>query len=142
MKFLITIVTLVVTLLGLANHASAQGFVSNCTWQGANLTGSFLGMYCNDNDWAEFHYMWTWFDLGHCMLNNGGSLAAYDNGQFYGSCHDCSFRGSNTDFQFACLCSDIDGNLKNSSYDINRIVWNHNGTLGCYGWQGNQSSRP
>jgi hypothetical protein len=38
---------------------SAQGFVNNCTWRSANLTGSFLGMYCRDDDTAHYGYKWT-----------------------------------------------------------------------------------
>lgn len=33
--------------------------VPNCTWQSGNITGSYLGMYCNDDNWSAFNYVWT-----------------------------------------------------------------------------------
>lgn len=45
--------------LGLVGLAESQGFLGNCTWQSANLTGSLLGMYCNDDDIADYGYQWT-----------------------------------------------------------------------------------
>lgn len=35
--------TVAVSLLGFGKHTVAQGFMGNCTWRGANLTGTFLG---------------------------------------------------------------------------------------------------
>lgn len=55
---LITIVT--VALCAIGKLANAQDFVTNCTWQTGFLSGSFLGMYCNNDDWARYSYDWTW----------------------------------------------------------------------------------
>lgn len=46
--------------LGATQLANAQGIVINCTWQNALLEDNFLGMYCNNDDWAHFAYDWTW----------------------------------------------------------------------------------
>lgn len=47
--------------LGFAGQlANSQGLVTNCTWQTGLLVDSFLGMYCNNNDWADYSYDWTW----------------------------------------------------------------------------------
>lgn len=35
--------TVAVSLLGFGKLTVAQGFMGNCTWRGANLTGTFLG---------------------------------------------------------------------------------------------------
>lgn len=43
-----------------ARVANAQGFVSNCTWQTGFMSDNYLGMYCNNNNWAEYSYDWTW----------------------------------------------------------------------------------
>lgn len=51
--------TTLACLLGLVGLVQSQGFLGNCTWQSANLTGSLLGMYCNDDDWANYGYQWT-----------------------------------------------------------------------------------
>lgn len=48
-----------VCLFGVSGLVESQGFLGNCTWQSANLTGSFLGMYCNDDDIADYGYQWT-----------------------------------------------------------------------------------
>ncbi|KAI0136385.1 hypothetical protein BJ170DRAFT_601556 [Xylariales sp. AK1849] len=136
MKHLITVLTAGTTLLSLV---SAQGFVQNCTWRSANLTDQFLGMYCNDDNWAQFGYKWTWHDLNFCMINNGGDLVPYDSGKFSDTCRDCKIKGSDEDFILNCNCFDTQNNLMPSSYDINRILWNHDGHLGCYDHAGNTS---
>ncbi len=40
--------------------AAAQDFVTNCTWKTAKMSGSVLGMYCHNDNWAHFSYDWTW----------------------------------------------------------------------------------
>ncbi|KAL7628195.1 hypothetical protein AAE478_002393 [Parahypoxylon ruwenzoriense] len=45
--------------LGASRLVDAQGFVTNCTWQTGFMANSFLGMYCNNDNWASFSYDWT-----------------------------------------------------------------------------------
>jgi hypothetical protein len=45
--------------LALTSHVAGQGFAGTCHYLGANLTDHFLGMYCNDDNWAVFDYKWT-----------------------------------------------------------------------------------
>lgn len=54
------VATAALAVLSLAQHASAQGFLTNCTWQTAQMAGSLLGMYCHNDNWAEFSYDWSW----------------------------------------------------------------------------------
>ncbi|KAK8056283.1 hypothetical protein PG993_001510 [Apiospora rasikravindrae] len=124
-------------LLGLLGLVESQGFISNCTWQSANLTGNFLGMYCNDDDITDYGYQWTWFDINPCLLNNGGQLVPYDNGNFMTSCTNVNFTASNITFDLTAQCSDTSGHFVPTVYDLNQVLWNHNGTLGCFEHQGN-----
>jgi hypothetical protein len=55
MQALATMITLFATL----GHVAAQGFLGNCTWRGANLTGTLLGMYCQDDDHVHFETQWS-----------------------------------------------------------------------------------
>ncbi|KAK7757761.1 hypothetical protein SLS62_000139 [Diatrype stigma] len=72
------IASMVLVVLGFGQQAVAQGFVSNCTWKTARMSGSFLGMYCHNDNWAHFSYGWTWFNTAYCLINNGGYLAPYN----------------------------------------------------------------
>ncbi|KAH8675447.1 hypothetical protein BX600DRAFT_507686 [Xylariales sp. PMI_506] len=123
----------------ISGWASAQGFIHNCTWRSANLTSTYLGMYCNTDNWVDFEYTWSWFDLDFCLTNNAGTLFPYESGSYSKSCLACSFQGSDTSFVFNCDCFNTTGDLNPSSYDLNKIIWNHNGTLGCYGYEGNST---
>ncbi|KAK8049551.1 hypothetical protein PG994_011281 [Apiospora phragmitis] len=118
-------------LIGLIGLVESQGFLGNCTWQSANLTGSFLGMYCNDDDIDNDGYQFTWFDLTPCLINNGGQLIAYDN------CNNLNFTATNITFYLTAQCSDTSGHFVPTAYDLNQVLWNHNGTLGCFEHQGN-----
>ncbi|KAI0543151.1 hypothetical protein GGR58DRAFT_496615 [Xylaria digitata] len=42
--------------------AQAQGFLNNCTWQTAMLVDSYLGAYCNNDNWEIYSYDWTCAD--------------------------------------------------------------------------------
>ncbi|KAI1493702.1 hypothetical protein F5X96DRAFT_666460 [Biscogniauxia mediterranea] len=72
-----TIITLL-SILGVFHGVNSQGFITNCTWQTSLLQDSWLGMYCNNDDWRDFAYDWTWVDTNLCLINNGGQLIPYD----------------------------------------------------------------
>ncbi|KAI0018524.1 hypothetical protein F4780DRAFT_781370 [Xylariomycetidae sp. FL0641] len=126
--------------LGLVQSVAAQGFVGNCTWQtGLLVADSFLGMYCNNDNWARYSYQWTLLDLDPCLVNNGGELVAYNNGNFTSSCTNCTVRGSPADFILDCACYQPDGKYQPAYYDLNRVLWNRNGSLGCFEHAGNKT---
>ncbi|CAJ2513383.1 Uu.00g015020.m01.CDS01 [Anthostomella pinea] len=137
--FACSILAIVLVALGFGQHARAQGFVGNCTWQTGLMADSFLGMYCNNDDWAHFSYQWTWFDTNLCLINNGGSLIPYDTGNYWPTCRDFSVRGSNVDYILSCTCYQPDGKLAPTTYDLNRVLSNQNGSLGCFGHEGNKT---
>ncbi|KAI1387009.1 uncharacterized protein F4822DRAFT_332286 [Hypoxylon trugodes] len=138
---LIAIAIAIAVFLGaIGRLVNAQGLVTNCTWQTGLLEGSFLGMYCNNDDWAEYAYDWTWFDTNNCLINYGGKLyPSYPSGNYWSTCDNCTIRGSNFDFLLNCLCIDSNGHLAPTSYDLNGLIWNHNGALGCFDHIGNKT---
>ncbi|KAI1339642.1 hypothetical protein F5Y15DRAFT_80405 [Xylariaceae sp. FL0016] len=121
------------------NQANAQGFITNCTWQTGFMTDSLLGMYCNNDNWDDFSYDWTWFDTSLCLVNNGGLLIPYESGNYFPSCKDCIVQGSDVNFILACTCFQPTGEYAPAAYDLNRVIYNENGTLGCFGHVGNKT---
>ncbi|RYP25162.1 hypothetical protein DL765_000043 [Monosporascus sp. GIB2] len=77
------------------------------------------------------------FDTAYCVINNGGVLAPYYNGNYRPTCVDCFFDGSDTAFLLTCICYNVDGTVTLASTDLNKLIWNHNGSLGCYNHVGN-----
>ncbi|KAI1399944.1 hypothetical protein F4819DRAFT_392671 [Hypoxylon fuscum] len=125
--------------LGATQLANAQGIVINCTWQNALLEDNFLGMYCNNDDWAHFAYDWTWLDTNACLTNYGGKLLPYNTGNYWSSCGNCSLRKSPVDLLLECDCINDKGSMAPASYDLNTVVYNRNGTLGCFNFLGNKT---
>ncbi|KAI1421056.1 hypothetical protein F5Y12DRAFT_790487 [Xylaria sp. FL1777] len=61
-------ITAILAVLAVGPCALAQSFLTNCTWQTAMLVDSYLGAYCNNDNWEIYSYDWT------C----GGQLAPYN----------------------------------------------------------------
>ncbi|KAI1160574.1 hypothetical protein F5B18DRAFT_663766 [Nemania serpens] len=127
--------------LAVSPHVRAQGFLANCTWQTALLVDSYLGAYCNNDNWGIYSYDWTWFDTSYCLMNSNGQLSPSDSGDYWRSCKGCTIRGSHTDFTINCTCLLSGVRVVTATYDLNKIIWNHNGFLGCFGHFGNKSER-
>ncbi|KAH9891501.1 hypothetical protein F4778DRAFT_751868 [Xylariomycetidae sp. FL2044] len=135
------LIAVTIAVLGYGQVATAQDFVQNCTWETGLLADNYLGMYCNNDDWAHYSYDWTWLNTALCLSNNGGALLATDSGNYFNTCLNCTVRGSNVDFLLNCNCLSPDGRVREASFDLNRIVFNQNGTLGCYDHLGNKTER-
>ncbi|KAI1415730.1 hypothetical protein F5Y13DRAFT_207388 [Hypoxylon sp. FL1857] len=114
--------------------ANAQGLVYNCTWQTGFMVDSFLGMYCNNDNWAEYSYDWTWLDTSPCFTNAGGKL-----GNYWSTCDNCTVFGTNVTFYMTCVCLNAHGLFSPASYDLNQVVYNHDGVLGCFEHLGNKT---
>ncbi|KAI2616622.1 hypothetical protein GGR54DRAFT_631725 [Hypoxylon sp. NC1633] len=134
-------VGMLVVALGARQLANAQNFVTNCTWQTGFMADSFLGMYCNNDDWARYSYDWTWLDTNACLTNDGGKLQSYGSGNYWSTCGNCSVRGSNVEFLLSCDCLNASGLFARDTYDLNRVIWNRNGALGCFSHAGNKTER-
>ncbi|KAI1375500.1 hypothetical protein F4677DRAFT_107965 [Hypoxylon crocopeplum] len=127
--------------LGAGQLVNAQGFITNCTWQTGFMVDSLLGVYCNNDDWANYSYDWTWLDTNACLTNNGGKLYPHGSGNYWSTCGNCSVHGSNADFFLTCECLNNRGLFGSAAYDLNRVVWNSNGTLGCFDYIGNKTEK-
>ncbi|KAI0899315.1 hypothetical protein F4806DRAFT_452244 [Annulohypoxylon nitens] len=128
--------------LGFAGQlANSQGLVTNCTWQTGLLVDSFLGMYCNNNDWADYSYDWTWLDTNACLANSGGDLYPYGSGNYWSTCDNCSIHKSNVTFLLTCDCLNANSQFSPATYDLNLLIWNHDGILGCFDHIGNKTEK-
>ncbi|KAI0398421.1 hypothetical protein F5Y17DRAFT_453992 [Xylariaceae sp. FL0594] len=131
----------VLAALAVASCGRAQDFITNCTWQTAVLNGTYLGAFCNNDNWVIYSYDWAWFDLSNCLTNDNGQLAVYESGYYGNTCAGCSIRPSPVDFILTCTCLYSGSSLANSSIDLNKIIWNHDGFLGCFERYGTRVER-
>ncbi|OTA52556.1 hypothetical protein K449DRAFT_470445 [Hypoxylon sp. EC38] len=144
---LFTTTTITVALGTVSQLANAQGLVYNCTWQTGFMVDSFLGMYCNNDNWDEYSYDWTWLDTSPCLTNSGGNLYPYNRhvaflyilGNYWSTCGNCSVFGTNVTFFMTCDCLNAHGQFGPASYDLNQVVYNHDGVLGCFEHLGNKT---
>ncbi|KAI1276649.1 hypothetical protein F5Y07DRAFT_399098 [Xylaria sp. FL0933] len=136
-----TFITAALVALAVAPRVHAQSFLTNCTWQTAMLVDSYLGAYCNNDNWEIYSYDWTWFDTSNCLTNSGGQLVPYNNGDYWRSCKGCTIRASNVEFIINCTCLMSNYKVTTATYDLNKIIWNHDGFLGCFEHFGNRSLR-
>ncbi|KAH7026491.1 uncharacterized protein B0I36DRAFT_433917 [Microdochium trichocladiopsis] len=114
------------------------GFMTNCTWQGAQFDTQrgLLAMYCNNDDWAAYDYDWATLDTNLCFINNGGKLSAVEEGGYFDTCDLCDVdKGvTKTEFMLTCHCWSSDGVFKESSVDLRTLkatdlMSNHVGQL-------------
>ncbi|KAI0151887.1 hypothetical protein F4776DRAFT_669763 [Hypoxylon sp. NC0597] len=125
-------ITIITVSLGIVGQlANAQGLVYNCTWQTGFMVDSFLGMYCNNDNWDEYSYDWTWLDTSPCLTNSGGN--------YWSTCGNCSVFGTNAALFMTCDCLNARGQFSPASYDLNQVVYNHDGVLGCFEHLGNKT---
>ncbi|KAK3996466.1 hypothetical protein QBC44DRAFT_304425 [Cladorrhinum sp. PSN332] len=104
------------------------GFIKLCAYQGANLTGQFLGMYCRNDHTEIFGYNYTWIDLDYCVGNNGGQLVGWENGTFSGTCTNCTVAAANETLDLTCSCWGTNNKHVVSSLDLMLLVTLTSGT--------------
>ncbi|GAW12296.1 hypothetical protein ANO14919_016600 [Xylariales sp. No.14919] len=131
----------IIAALSVGPIAQAQSFLSNCTWQTAMLVDSYLGAYCNNDNWEIYSYDWTWFDTSYCLVNSGGQLVPQSRGDYSRTCKGCSVRASKTEFIISCTCLLPSYKVATTTYDLNKVIWNHDGFLGCFEHFGNRTLR-
>ncbi|KAI0862036.1 hypothetical protein F4860DRAFT_155364 [Xylaria cubensis] len=74
-------------------------------------------------------------------MNSGGQLTPSNNGDYWRTCKGCSIRATNIEFVINCTCLFSGTRLATSTYDLNKVIWNHDGYLGCFSHFGNRSER-
>ncbi|KAI0019635.1 hypothetical protein F4780DRAFT_436031 [Xylariomycetidae sp. FL0641] len=87
-----------------------------------------------------------WFcvklDLNSCYGNFDGEVAPAPNGRFGDSCHSCKQKRDNKAV-ISCTCATMDSDepAKETFFNTNDLIWNHDGTIQCFETQG-QSCYP
>ncbi|KAK0730532.1 hypothetical protein B0H67DRAFT_476245 [Lasiosphaeris hirsuta] len=117
---------------------SGGGFASFCAYPGANLTGQWLGVFCQNDNSAIFGYNYSWLNLDLCVGNNAGQLANFEYGNYSASCRDCSIVSSHS-LYLVCSCTNMQGQLQNSSVDLNTTLFVSDGAASCFNYFGNKS---
>ncbi|KJR84855.1 uncharacterized protein SPSK_09763 [Sporothrix schenckii 1099-18] len=155
-----TLVTTAVTLAAIPQLVAGQlAFAGSCNIQTAQLNQSYLGMYCNNLNTASFGYNWTWIDLDACIANSNGNLVGKKNGNFQKSCSGCETslsrlpanphaagrtgsdaykKGLTLSLKCTCLSSHR-RRPTTSTLDLNIILVDVDGAMGCYGRLGNKT---
>ncbi|CAI0645660.1 unnamed protein product [Colletotrichum noveboracense] len=67
----------------------AADFIKTC--QSWAFVDNEINAQCNDTTQRP---VWSRLQLGHCLVNDGGSLKARNGGNFQGSCSECAIRES------------------------------------------------
>ncbi|KAK4648701.1 uncharacterized protein QC761_112530 [Podospora bellae-mahoneyi] len=140
------VLTATVLLLGLVFPlltSGEGGFTHDCAYAGANLTDKhhWIGVYCLNDDVDIYGFNYSMLDLDHCAGNNAGQLVVYENGNYSGSCENCTFIHDKS-LHLSCLCWDMNGGHTNSTLDLNTTLYDSNGAVGCYSFLGNKTWEP
>ncbi|KAH8910787.1 hypothetical protein BR93DRAFT_974875 [Coniochaeta sp. PMI_546] len=114
-------------------------FIGSCAYPGLKFVDQSLGMYCLNDNTATFGYNWTWVDLDKCLTNDDGKLVPSSIGAYSDSCFNCevSFDSS---VHLTCDCWNMAGtNQALASVDLNSLIYNIDGTMGCCDQLGNKT---
>ncbi|KAK4232216.1 hypothetical protein QBC38DRAFT_505955 [Podospora fimiseda] len=114
------------------------GFIELCAYQGVNLTDHFLGMYCLNDHTEIFGFNYTWINLDYCVGNNGGQLVSWENGNYSGTCTNCTIK-VNVTVDLTCSCWDTNNKHVVSTLDLNTTVFDVDGSAACYAHVGNKT---
>ncbi|KAJ5772001.1 hypothetical protein N7520_002530 [Penicillium odoratum] len=105
---------------------SASNFAQTC--ENIESFGTTLQADCRENENGSLAP--SSMDLNQCIKNNKGSLSCGKNGNYQGSCINCSLRG-NTEME--CMCRNVaEGHsFVRTQIDLNKCISNNHGQLGC-----------
>ncbi|KAI1342041.1 Cyanovirin-N [Xylariaceae sp. FL0016] len=123
----------------LARAAVAQdpsgGFYAACaSWQlGFRGVDRFLVSTCPAGDGAAVR---SALDLNDCLGNSEGAITAQRVGFAFNSCWGCS--ASNTSAELTCDCRTSGDKTKTSTIDLDTVISNDDGILGCFDLPGEQ----
>ncbi|TLD20541.1 hypothetical protein PspLS_08405 [Pyricularia sp. CBS 133598] len=117
------------------------GFTKTCFLGGASLDDKkYLATTCTNDKYEIYGFDYSALNLDWCLTNDGGRLAFASDGKFSGSCHECKFDKNSDKGRFSCKCSDRSGELKDESHvELDDVVYNRNGAMGCYDHVANKS---
>ncbi|OIW35258.1 hypothetical protein CONLIGDRAFT_627315 [Coniochaeta ligniaria NRRL 30616] len=114
-------------------------FIGSCAYPGLRFVDHALGMYCLNDNTAVFGYNWTWLDLDKCLTNNDGKLTPSSIGDYSSSCFNCNVSYI-SGVHLTCDCWNMAGtNQLQASVDLNSVIYNTNGAMGCCDQLGNKT---
>ncbi|KAJ5999251.1 hypothetical protein N7451_007061 [Penicillium sp. IBT 35674x] len=105
---------------------SGSKFANTC--ENIESFGTTLSADCRESE--QGNMIQSSIDLNRCIKNNKGSLKCGKNGNYQGSCINCTLRG-NTEME--CMCRNVaEGHrFVRTQIDLNKCISNNHGQLGC-----------
>ncbi|KAJ5591615.1 uncharacterized protein N7459_001984 [Penicillium hispanicum] len=130
-SFLSTIMQFFTKTLGLLSIfavlvSGASKFANTC--QNIDGSGTTLRAECPEHENGPMRS--TTLDLNRCIKNSKGGLKCGKNGNYAGSCINCSIRG-HADFECQCRNADRDHKYVSAHIDLNKCISNSHGELSC-----------
>lgn len=115
-------------------HVAGQGFWHNCTrwtlgWEAGTVYRRFMVAECGDGGKRTKA---SFLPLNDCITNSEGKMVAMKNGGVADSCSLCETAGST----LKCQCGRSYGGPVLSTIDLNTVIKNVDGILGCYDYLG------
>ncbi|KAJ5616943.1 hypothetical protein N7537_002057 [Penicillium hordei] len=106
--------------------AGPSKFADTC--QDIDGDGTTLRAQCQERENGQLNP--STLDLNRCIKNNKGKLKCGKNGNYSGSCINCTLRGT---AEFSCQCrnSEDDHKYVATTLDLNKCISNDHGELRC-----------
>ncbi|KAJ5327218.1 hypothetical protein N7541_009970 [Penicillium brevicompactum] len=106
--------------------AGSSKFADTC--QDIDGEGTTLHAQCQERKDGQLQS--STLDLNRCLKNDKGKLKCGKNGNYSGSCINCTLRGT-ADFSCQCRNSEREHDYVNTVIDLNKCVANNHGELRC-----------
>ncbi|EAS27846.1 uncharacterized protein CIMG_09050 [Coccidioides immitis RS] len=116
---LLTAIPLLVA--ALATAVDAGGFIKTCSVTA--VADAFLFTVCDKDSHASK------LDLNLCYANDHGKIVPRNNGHFHKTCKDCIVQ---RDGWMTCKCQDGRGGAPESKINLDELITNYDGRIGCY----------
>ncbi|KAJ6184162.1 hypothetical protein N7519_005463 [Penicillium mononematosum] len=106
--------------------AGPSKFADTC--QDIDGEGTTLRAQCQERENGQLR--WSTLDLNRCIKNNKGNLKCGKNGNYSGSCINCTLRGI---AEFSCQCRNSEDDHRHvaTTLDLNKCISNDHGELRC-----------
>ncbi|KAE8414895.1 hypothetical protein BDV36DRAFT_298628 [Aspergillus pseudocaelatus] len=125
---------LLIFCLALAALVPANHFLDTCRKVGLTVSGRTLVADCKYKDQKEYEKAYkSALDLNRCLkLNDWGNITAEADGKFFSSVRECRLGKLAT-----LTCVYFGGETqKDCLFDLNNVVFNKDGILGCFNYNG------
>ncbi|KAE8352537.1 hypothetical protein BDV28DRAFT_148944 [Aspergillus coremiiformis] len=128
---------LILLLVSLSALATANNFLNTCQDVGVLADGRTLTAKCDHADQPprprSIKQFKSVLDLSRCLKWDGKELVREPNGNFFASMVSCNLVESAT---LACNYYNFQNSLLGTRFDLNSLVYNKEGVLGCMDYLG------